>query len=283
MKAPLYILYHTVIVVLGVAIAFSLPYTASFIAQKFLVYWSFMENEKIFLASVEIVFAVSLILFFNYIGRSWEDKKLSNAAKRAGLVFASSRKWLFAQKRIKSLKEKQGIARDIMVIGSTGLRAFVDPKGDLHDVIKNCREAKIMLLDPYSEGASLRTKSILDPDINIDHFKEQIRKSIDFLKGLKGSQKNIKLKLYTDVPLFKLAVLGDYIWIQHYHAGLDVQIMPEYVFRHAQNPHGFYTPFYQYFLSRWNDPEIPEYDLDTDELICRNGAGNEIRREKFNL
>ena len=225
MKAPLYILYHIVVVLLSAAIAFSIPYTAGFIAQTFLVYWSFIENEKIFLVSVEIIFAVLLILFFNYIGRSWKDRKLSNIAKSAGLVFASSRKGLFAQKRIKSLKEKQGVARDIMVIGSTGFRTFVDPKGDLHDVIKNCREAKIMLLDPCSEGASLRTKSILDPDVTIDYFQEQIKMSIDFLKGLKGSQKNIKLKLYTDVPLFKLAILGDYIWIQHYHAGLDVQIM----------------------------------------------------------
>jgi len=283
MKGSLRILYHIVVIILSAAIALSLPYTAGFIAQKFLAYWSLIENEMIFLVSIEIACAMLLIFFFNYIGRGWKDRNLSNAAKSAGLAFAPSRKGLFAQKRIKSLKEKQGIARDIMIIGSTGFRTFVNSNGDLHDVIKNCREAKIILLNPHSEGASLRTKSILDSDINIDHFREQISKSIDFFKGLKGAQKNVKLKLYTDVPFFKLAILGDYIWIQHYHPGLDVQIMPEYVFRHAQNLNGFYTPFYQYFLSRWNDPEIPEYDFDTEELIYRDKTGNEIRREEFNL
>ncbi len=50
------------------------------------------------------------------------------------------------------MKEKQGYAKDIMIIGSTGLRTFVDPKGDLHQVLQNCRNAKIMLLNPFSEN-----------------------------------------------------------------------------------------------------------------------------------
>ena len=197
MKGPVHILYHIIVIVLSAAIALSLPYTASFIAQNFLTFWSLVENEKIFLVSVEIACATLLIFFFNYIGRSWKDRKLANAAKRAGLAFTPSMKSLFAHKRIKKLKEKQGIARDIMVTGSTGFRTFVDPKGDLHEVIKNCREAKIMLLNPYSEGASILATSIPDPDITIDHLQEQIKKSIDFLKGLNGVRKNVRLKLLT--------------------------------------------------------------------------------------
>ena len=61
-------------------------------------------------------------------------------------------------------------------------------------------EAKIMLLNPYGEGASIRTKSILDFDITLEHFREQIRKSMDFLKGLNAIRKNVRLKLYDEVP-----------------------------------------------------------------------------------
>ncbi len=68
-----------------------------------------------------------------------------------------------AQRKIRRLKKAQGFARDVMVISSTGFRTFVDPRGDLHDVLHNCREAKIMLLNPYSHGASARAQSILDP------------------------------------------------------------------------------------------------------------------------
>lgn len=57
--------------------------------------------------------------------------------------------------------------------------------------------------------------------------------------------------------------------------------MPEYLFAHDQSPGGLYTPFYQYFMTRWRNAAIPEYDLDTDDLIYRDPTGNEVRREKF--
>ena len=138
-----------------------------------------------------------------------------------------------------------------------------------------------MLLNPYSEGASARAKSILDPSVTPGNFSQQIKKSIDFLKALKATQKNIKLKLYGDPPFLKLTILGDYIWMKHYHPGLDIYRMPEYVFEHDQNPGSLYTPLYRYFLTRWENPEIPEYDLDTDELVHRDVAGNELRRNSF--
>jgi hypothetical protein len=283
LKGPAHILYHVILIALSASVALSLPYTADVIARKFLMFWTFIGNEKIFLVSVEISLAIMLILFFNYIGRSWKDRKLSRMAKKAGLAFIFSSKGYWAQRRSKKLKENLGNARDIMVIGSTGSRTFADEKGDLHTVIKNCREAKIMLLNPYSEGAHIRAKSILDPDITLERFREQIMKSIDFLKGLKALQKDIKLKLYNEVPFLKMVISGDYIWIKHYHAGFDVQVMPEYVFRYRQNPGSLYVPFYQHFLKGWNDPGIPEYDLESDELIYRDTAGNEERREQFRI
>ena len=87
MKVPTRILYHIVIVALSAAIALSLPFTASFVARNFLVYRSLIEDEKLFLISVEIAVAVLLILFFNYIGRSWRDRKFSNMARSAGIAY----------------------------------------------------------------------------------------------------------------------------------------------------------------------------------------------------
>lgn len=58
--------------------------------------------------------------------------------------------------------------------------------------------------------------------------------------------------------------------------------MPEYVFRHTQQDHGLYALFYQYFVKRWENQEIPEYDLETDELIYKSMKGIEERREPFN-
>jgi hypothetical protein len=275
------ILYHIAVAALSAAIALSLPWILNFIAKKVLIYWSILGNEKLIVVSIEMAVAILLILFFNTLTRSWKDRRLSNMAKSAGLVLVKPAKGFLARRRVKKMKEMQGYAKDVMVIGSTGLRTFVDPRGDLHQVLQNCRNAKIMLLNPFSEGARIRAKSIQDPHVTFETFGEQIKKSIGFLKDLKAIKKEVRLKLYHDVPLLKLAILDDYIWIQHYHAGLDVQRMPQYVFKHDRNLSSLYIPFYQYFVTRWNDPYVPEYDLESNELIHRDPDGNEIKREEF--
>jgi len=104
---------------------------------------------------------------------------------------------------------------------------------------------------------------------------------MDFLKNLNSPQKKIRLKLYEEPPLFKLAVLGDYIFMKYYHAGLNAREAPEYIFKHSPNHGNLFHPFYQFFLSKWRNSNMPEYDFDTDELIYRDAAGNEERREKF--
>jgi len=280
-KGSTHMLYHILMVGLSAVLALSLPMAARFVAKQFLVYWSLVGNDKVFLISIETMSVIFFIFLSTFLRRSWKDRKLSNMARAAGMVLVTPAKGFFAKRRIRKLKESQGIARDVMVISSTGFRTFVDPKGELHQVIQNCREAKIMLLNPNSEGAIVRAKSIPDPDVTPESFGEQIRKSIEFLKTLKAAQKKVKLKLYPDPPFLKMTILGDYIWLQHYQAGLDVQMMPKYVFRQDPNIGSLYFPFYQYFLGRWNTPDIPEYDLETDELVYRDMAGNEIRREKF--
>ncbi len=275
------VLYHIGLAALSAAIVLFFPRGLNFIARKALIYWSFLGNEKLVVVFLEIAVAAMLVFFFNALGRSWRDRRLSNMAKSAGLVLVKPARGFLARRRIRKMKEKHAYAKDVMIIGSTGLRTFVDPKGDLYQVLHNCRNAKIMLLDPFGEGARVRAMSILNPLVTPETFREQVGKSIEFLKGLSAVKKEVKLKLYQDVPLLKLAILDDHIWIQHYHAGLDVQQMPEYVFKHDQNIGSLYVPFYQFFMTRWNDPQVAEYDLESDELVYRDADGNERKRESF--
>jgi hypothetical protein len=280
-KNMIHMMYHIFVVVLSAGIALSLPVTIKYIAQRILMYWSVVENEEFFLVATEIGAAIVLIVFFNAIIRGWRIRKISRMAKDAGLAGVSRATALLERRRLKKLKEGQGFGRNVMIISSTGFRTFADPAGDMYEVLRTCREAKILLLDPLKDGVTARARSLADPYITPESFRVQIIRSIDFLKGLKAHQKNIRLKLYQDVPLLKLAILGDYLCLQHYPAGLDVRKMPEYVFKHDQNG-GLFNLFYQYFVSRWFDPNIPEYDLDTDELVYRDKSGNEMRRQKFN-
>lgn len=270
-------LYHIVVVALSAGIALLLPAGA----KQFLAFWSRVEHDKFSLIAVEVTVAVLLIVCLNYIHRSIRDRSLAHVASGAGLVSFFPRRARRAQRRIAALKEEQGTGRTIMVMGSSGYSTFVDQVGDLSSVLDKCLGAKILLVNPYSEEASQRIQAIDHPTYTLTTFREEVRQSIALLKRLKAMGKAVKLKLYADPPLMKMVILGDYLWLQHYHADLDVATMPEYVLRHNRKDHGLYTLYAHYFEQRWESADIPEYDLETDELVYRNKTGSEIRRERY--
>jgi hypothetical protein len=272
-------LYHIVVVALSAGIALLLPAGA----KQFLSFWSRVEQDRLSLIAVEMTVAVLLIVCLNYFHRSIRDRALARVATGAGLVSFFPRRTRRAQRRIKQLKEEQSTGRTISVIGSSGHSTFVDQVGGLSSVLDKCLGARIMLVNPCSKEASARIRAINHPEFTLEKFREEVRQSIQLLKRLKAMGKVIKLKLYSDSPLIKLVILGDYLWLQHYHADLDVQTMPEYVLRHNRKDHGLYTLYAHYFVQRWESAEIPEYDLDTDELVYRSRTGNEIRRERFEI
>lgn len=275
-----HVLYHVVLVALSAGIALSLPTIVSFAADRFQTYWSLIESDPHKLVLAEIAVTISLICVFNLVGRSLRNRHLARVATGAGLTHFFPNERPLVQKRSRRLKEMHGLGRTVMIIGSTGYRTFVDPRGDLHAVLNNCLEAKVMLLHPESDGARIRARALQRPGLPPESFREQITKSIEFLKKLKSMQRNVKLKLYGDEPHLKLNILGDHMWVQHYHSGCDVHLLPEYVCRLDAYNQAFYTIFYQYFLRRWDNPNIPEYDLETDELVYRDHA-EEVRRVAF--
>ncbi|MEK7350405.1 MAG: hypothetical protein AAB177_05985, partial [Nitrospirota bacterium] len=246
-------LYHIIVVALSAGIALLLPAGA----KQFLSFWSRVEHDLLSLIAVEMTVAILLIACLNYFHRSIRDRALAAVAAGAGLVSFFPRRTRGAQRHIKQLKEEQGTGRTISVIGSSGHSTFVDQVGGLSSVLDKCLGARIMLVNPYSQEASARIQAIGHPEFTLNTFREEIRQSIQLLKRLKAMGKAVKLKLYSDSPLMKLVILGDYLWLQHYHADLDVQTMPEYVLRHNRKDHGLYTLYAHYFVQRWESAEIP--------------------------
>jgi hypothetical protein len=211
------------------------------------------------------------------VRRNWQARRLARIAKVAGLARAFPGRGPLVLRKIRRLKEKHGAARDVWIIGSTGARTFADPGGELHEVLKRCRSARIMLLNPSSEGARTRVKSILAPEVTLDQFRDQIIRSLDFLRGLKGAQKTIRLKLYETRPL-KLAILGDHAWVKLYHRVWmcrRCRSTPSSTTRTRQSPHRAV----QYCLRAWES--APEYDLETDEVVYRDRRGRELKRVPF--
>ena len=271
--------FHAVVVTVSAGIAWSLPN----IARQFLVFWSHVEHEKILLLTIEVGVALLLILVSNYLWRSVQDRRQAVMARGAGLESFFPLHDPGADRRIRELKQQQSLGRTVLAIGVTGHWTVVDDKAEMHALLETCLEAKLLLLNPFSEEAARRAQSLLQPDISPDRFCRELCETIDLIKRFRVSGKVIRLKLYSDRPHLRMVILGDYLWLQHYHTGLDVKWMPEYVFQHNQNHHGLYTLFYQYFMKRWENQDIPEYDFQADELVYRSRNGRELRREPFGL
>jgi len=265
-------IYHVAVLVVSAGIAATLPFTFAFLAQRLLVSWSAIENEKLFLVSTEIAVALVLVFVLSHARTNWTNRRLSKIARAAGMVHSSAGNSVLSRRAARRLKERHAFMRDIMIIGSTGFRTLVDPRGDLRAVIESCRTARIMLLDPESWGAIERARTIGAGEITRESLKAQVEQTIAFLRALPAAHHRIRLKLYPEPPLWKLAILGDHAWVRHYHPALDVRVLPEYVFVHHQDPAGLFVAFYQYFVARWDDPAIPEYDLLTGDLVYRDGA-----------
>jgi hypothetical protein len=269
--------YHIAILGLSAGIAFSLPWVAGHLLDE----WSAVTNGKISLFSIEVGVAVVLIIFFNFIRQSYRDRQLARMASWAGFVSFTPGGGVRPRKKVRMLKEEYGRGRAVKVLGSSGHATLTDQIGGLSDLLGNCLGAQILLMNPFSAEASRRVQAVGDPHFTLESFREEVMQSIQLLKRLKTKGKNVKLKLYSEPPLFKLVILDDYLWLQHYHSDLDVQRMPEFVFQDHRNHQGLYTAFYQYFDQKWENHETPEYDLETDELIYRGVNGRVSRRVPF--
>ena len=269
--------YHLAVLILSAAIALSLPS----IAGHFLAYWATIENDKVSLLMLEGIVASLVIGFANVIRCSLGESALAKVARGAGLVSYYPSHAPSARKRIKHLKEKQGTGRTVMAIGSSGYGTLTDQVGDLASVLERCTGAKILLVNPYSVAAQARIRAIADPDYTVEVFQDEVHRSIELLKRLRALGKSVRLKFYADPPLVKLVILGDYLWLQHYHPDLHIRSMPEYVLKHNPNDHGLYTFYYHYFIQRWNSGHMGEYDFDRNELVYRDSQGRSDRRVLF--
>jgi len=268
---------HLVVIVVSAGIAFSLPWAA----RHFLAFWSHVEHEKVLLVSVELAVATLMILFVNFLRRSIRDRRLAKTAAEAGLVSCFHTQGKGVRHQIAANKTQQGLGRPLRVIGFTGFSTFADPQSDLYPIVQNCLEGKILLANPFSDAVRRRIEQQPDPGAAWSRVHHEVVASIRLLKSLKAAGKPVKLKLYSDLPLVRLAILGEHVWLQCYHTGLEVGARPEYVFQHDRQEHGLYALWYQYFLKRWTSPALPEYDFDRDELVYREDGDGEVRREAF--
>jgi hypothetical protein len=276
------ILSHGIITMLAVAIAFSLPQAAQYILYK---WWPIVEKDANLLLATEISMASVMVLLFNFAKIVWGNRQRVAMAKLTALAYARNERhdWL-SRRRERALVKRLSAARDVCVLTLTGHDTFVDESSPLREALKTAYEIRVMLVNPVGQGLRRRIES-LPPAVTLLSFHKEIEASIAYLAELRKMGKKITLKFYDHEPFWKVIVFGDHVWVQYCHSGYEVKHQPEYVFalQHGNPRKGMYVPFYMHFLDLWNQPCHPEYDFATNELLYRDEAGNECRREALGV
>lgn len=271
------VLMHAFVTVLAIVIAFSLPMFAEYVLFQ---WWPRVAQDTNVLIATEVGMAATLVLMFNAMHIAWEDRSKVRAADMAGLVYARHRTNWLAQWRERRLIRQLPAARDAFMLTLTGFDTFAGKSSLLRDQLAAAYEIRVMLLNPAARSAERRVNS-LPEEVTLRAFSREVAASLTHLQYLRTLGKKVTVKFYEHEPFWKVAVLGDHVWVQYCHSGVEIKHEPEYVF--ALNPdnlrHGLFVPFYMYFLDRWEDPRHPEYDFDTRELVYRDKLGKETRRE----
>lgn len=273
------VLLHVCITALAIGIAFSLPSAAQFILYQ---WWPKVAENANLMIATEIGLAATLVVLFNLSHVAWQSRHKVRVANLAALVHARQHDSWLARWREKRLVKRLPAARDAFVLTLTGFDTFTDERSLLHEPLKGAYEIRVMLLNPEAGGAERRVGA-LPQAVTLQAFSEEVRSSIAYLESLRAQGKKVALRFYEEAPFWKVVVLGDHVWVQYCHDGVEVKHEPEYVFAlNRGNPrHGLFVPFYMYFLQQWGDPRHPEYDFGTGELVYRDELGGETRRIRF--
>lgn len=270
---------HVVITLLAVGIAFSLPVVAKYIL---FYWWPKVEDNTQLLMITEIGFATVLVLLFNISKIAWDGRRSMHMNKIASLVYAREGRGWTSRRKERDMRKKIASARDIYIMSITG-DTFSSENSELQKTLELAYEIRVMLANPYGKGVASRAQSLDDPEAMLQAYRQETEMSIAYLRKLAVIGKKVKLRFYEEPPFWKLVVTGEYVWVQYCHDGHEVKTQPEYVFglQHGNPQRGFFAPFYKYFLDQWNDPRHSEFNFETNELVYRNGDGNEIRRVTF--
>lgn len=272
-------LVHVLITLIAVGVALSLPVVAQYILFQ---WWPRVAKDANLLIINEIGLAVGLLLLFNVVRMAWKNRYQARVADAAALVYAREKHSWIARWRERRLVKHLPAARDANLLTLTGFDTFSGAGSLLHEPLKSAYEIRVMLLNPVARGAQRRVDS-LPIAVTLQSFTREIESSIAYLSRLRTLGKNVTLKFYEQEPFWKVAALGDHVWIQYCHSGFEVKHEPEYVFalNHADPRRGLFVPFYMYFLEQWNDPAHPLYDFDTRELVYRDRLGRATYRVAF--
>ncbi len=270
------IAFHALVSLLALGLAFSVPTVASYVLYD---WWPRVSASSRLLLATEIAFAAMLVVLFHLVRVAWDGIRLMYLTEGAALVHVLDDSPAWWRPRVPVL----ATGREALFLSVTGFHTFASPEAPFHELASRAYETRVMLLNPHSEGARERIRSLPDPAEARALYLEEIGASIAHLKSLARAGRRVRLKLYDQAPFWSIVVAGEQAWVRYCHDGYPMKTQPDYVFalRKDKPTQGLFPPFCMYALRQWNDPSLAEYDFASDELVWRDAAGTETRRDAF--
>lgn len=282
-RSARWLIGQSAVVAIAVVVAFAAPHV---IALASGMGDSFSATSPVLLLT-QLILAIALVLLITGAHMAWRYRRRLVAAQRAGVLDVGGHgSWLSGVKDHEVLADLPP-AKEIFLWSLTGIDTFARRGTALFGLLPQARDIRVMLLNPRSVAMG-NQGTVVDLAAGDDRLRrpalqEEIEDSIRCLESLRRAGKRVQLKLTDSVPLWKMAIVGERIWLRYCHSLEEGSSQTEYIFAlQPKRPRdGFYVPFYSYFLDHWNDSRYPEYDFDTSELVYRDESGVEIKRAPF--
>jgi len=224
---------------------------------------SVVALQEVLTGAITTWFVVSCIIVVIQIG-GWmlNKRELAALSTHAGLNIYLKNFGEDDEREIqKSLIDSLSGVRTIKILAATGFNTFGDQKSFLYEAVEKCPGlVSIIMLSPHEENeASLQRSKALS--VYNDDYRREIINTITVLKELRSKGKNIELRFYNHLPLWKLYVTDDEAWVQHYNPNAHVSTTPIYGFK--KNNKG-QCNFYDFFSDVFDRKSLRLEKVDLD-------------------
>jgi hypothetical protein len=159
------------------------------------------------------------------------------------------------------------------LISNVGIFAFwsnidkeeAEKDSPLYECVESFRgEVRILLFNPESALIEEAAKNI---GMTTAVYKDEVNSSIEYCKKLNTRNGGkIFLKLYDEMPLWKIVIVDNFLRVQNYKHRLnnnshllDIEQSPAYGFYADNNGVSIYYPFFETFLDVWNKSTLVEF------------------------
>lgn len=118
----------------------------------------------------------------------------------------------------------------------------------------------VLLLKPDSDGFNRRVKNL---KIDAAAYRSEILDSIAFCKELFREGKAIHVRLYHDLPIWKMIFTPKALWVQHYSSAKRVDETSAYGFSFVESRPTLIDGFQCVLTRRWSDINSEPVNLDS--------------------